>query len=362
MQVKPLFPDQLVTFALATTGTYSARYDQILETSFFQFQLWLSAVSLRQLAGGGSNTTAQEAIDRFRAKLHKTVSSRIEFGAEIPEEVASRINTAMTEVWTACLGVASANFSQERQQLTQETMQHLNQAQDALAQLADAKMQATQLEERLESSHQTTSQMQVRLDGFALALEQSRKTVEELNFDLRGRTTELAQAVSELAQSKAINREQLSEFQSEKSALTLDLKSQMNDLKRGHQQVIERLSKDLMQARGSESRERAFHAETSIRLAKTEQKLSQATDAIAILDATMLEKQSHISRLEDEVMAFRKNDQELRQQLSFSEVLQQQAKAQLEILEDIRKTLQVTQVNGLTPVTDDELEQSSKSL
>lgn len=77
-QVKkdPVIPAALVEFAKATTGDYETRHVAVANHAFFEFGVLLNSNQLRELCGGGSHATARQALNDFRAGLHRTFVQR----------------------------------------------------------------------------------------------------------------------------------------------------------------------------------------------------------------------------------------------------------------------------------------------
>jgi hypothetical protein len=82
-------PAELVQFARAQVGEFAERYRAILRRAFSAHTLVLNGKQLRDLAGGGSQTTAQRAIDEFRAELAAQFSHRVRLGADVPQPLIS---------------------------------------------------------------------------------------------------------------------------------------------------------------------------------------------------------------------------------------------------------------------------------
>ena len=78
---KAPLPDDLQAFAAASTGEFEQRFEHLVEHAFMTHGLLLNAAQLRKLCAGGSQETAQRAINRFRESLHQRVNRRLSASA-----------------------------------------------------------------------------------------------------------------------------------------------------------------------------------------------------------------------------------------------------------------------------------------
>jgi len=276
VQVKPEIPASLATFAMATAGPYPARYDAILEEAFTNHKLVLTAHVLRQLAGGGSNTTAQEAVDRFRVKLHKLLSNRIEFGADIPEAVAGRMSAAMDELWLVCRGEAAVAFSQDRQRLEAAANTAVQRELDAKAEVAAlaAKMTEAQEQARMAIVRSEDQERQIQMLQEGCALRDREKADLKSRLDAQqAECSQLAESIDALKAQIKLNTDQ---HEQEKATLRQEFRIQFSEIRREHGLALDRAIKERDAAQGAVAKERATNAEATIQLARVEQQLAHS--------------------------------------------------------------------------------------
>ena len=110
-------PAELVQFARAQVGEFAERYRAILRRAFSAHTLVLNGKQLRDLAGGGSQTTAQRAIDEFRAELAAQFSHRVRLGADVPQPLISGATDLLEKLWVLARDEAGQQFDEDRRHL-----------------------------------------------------------------------------------------------------------------------------------------------------------------------------------------------------------------------------------------------------
>lgn len=110
-------PAELVQFARAQVGEFAERYRAILRRAFSAHTLVLNGKQLRDLAGGGSQTTAQRAIDEFRAELAAQFSHRVRLGADVPQPLMSSATDLLEKLWVLARDEAGQQFDEDRRHL-----------------------------------------------------------------------------------------------------------------------------------------------------------------------------------------------------------------------------------------------------
>ena len=346
MQVKPATPESLHTFALATVGPYPLRYDKILNEAFSQYGLMLTGNTLRQIAGGGSNSTAQEAVERFRAKLHKTLSTRIEFGADIPQEVSAQMSSVMSNLWTACIKTATQEFTEERDRIALEIKEAHGHEQDAKVRLDQCQQRLAALEQELLTAGDLNTSLQANIhQAHATQVETDSKNT-QLQADLRARDLAADRLHTLLNDSKAQRKEDVAAFESTKEGLKQDFRAQISELKREQEAALGCSIKERDAARTAEARERSAHAETAIKLARTEQRLSQVQEQLSNSTTALEREQAATARerdlaaqLRQEVMHLGSRISELVRELASKHELASTSQEQLELLQGIRQSL-----------------------
>lgn len=343
MQVKPQLSDRLITFALATIGPYPTRYDKILEEAFSQHKIMLSAHLLRQLAGGGSNTTAQEAVERFKTKLHETLSNRIEFGADIPTEVAQSMNRTLSDLWIYCLKVSTEEFNQDRLKLQEvataaiEAERLATQQTQAIQQASISKIQA--LESDVEALSDASGAL---VDSIANERSKSNKLEVDMSI-LNSALTQSGIEISRLEKQSgdlnlkliALNASCVRDIDTQKNEFRL----QLSEVKRERTEAINLLEREINSLRAADAAERRSHVETTLKCARVEQQLFQVSTSNAALDL-----QLNKEKLESESLRLESNRlngclAELTAKLNMHESLEEQVKNQMVMLENIQMKL-----------------------
>lgn len=294
MQVKTTIPDSLYTFALATVGSYPTRYDRILEEAFSRYKLMLGANQLRQIAGGGSNTTAQDAVDRFRTRIHKSISSRIDFGEAIPEEIASRMSSVMSDLWASCMKSSSMEFDQERQLINQSKSDAIKREQIIIIEFAEFKnkyaLDVESLNNEITLLNASNSELSNNSNYLSKKIIDLDELSNKLKSNLASKDKELKDQVNLFTAFSLKSKQEAQASETEKEIIKRDFRFSISEIKREHEMAINRVVSERNQALSSESREKASHAETMISKAKIEQRLSQANENNAITLARLNEE------------------------------------------------------------------------
>ncbi len=280
MQVKPAISEKLRTYAAGLVGPFPTRYDQILQRAFVDHQSILNASALRELAGGGSNTTAQEAVERFREKLTRATSNRVRFGADMPEEVSTRMSEAMTDLWVECRRSAAAEFDKERERLNLETQEAKTAAETLTSKVVEVQ---SELAIYKEQTLRVVDSLKAQVDQLTADLGVSKKSVDQL----QERTLSLSATLElQRGQNKALQasldltREQAATTAAthlaEQNAQRQQFALQLQDTRREQASHLERAIKERDTARAGEAKERSANTELTIAMARLEQRLSQA--------------------------------------------------------------------------------------
>lgn len=103
----------LTQFAANLHGDYRGRFDRILAQAFREHVVVLNAKQLRDIAGGGSQSTAQAAIDSFRGELHRKLSFRLDLGEGVPAEITASASDAVTRLWAQANVAARQQFDDD---------------------------------------------------------------------------------------------------------------------------------------------------------------------------------------------------------------------------------------------------------
>lgn len=258
----------------STFGDYPKRYAAVLEFAFRQHALILNAKQLREITGGGSQTTAQAAIDDFRQLLHRKLGQRVDLGRDLPEELTGPVTAMVQTLWDAAIVAAGQAYGQERESFKRE-----------IAAGDTARAELTRRMQAAESAHASVLQQNQDLNqelGSLRAKEQaSAALAQALGAE---KATQLAK-VSELT--AALEREQR-ELQDERrrSAETSDRlirehREQLAAQRRDHAAETARLVADRDAAANARDQARAERVDADIARARAEQRASDADRQLA---------------------------------------------------------------------------------
>jgi chromosome segregation ATPase len=193
-------PDPLKAFAAAMSGDYAAKYPQILNEAFSSHGLILNATQLRELAGGGSQATAQRAITAWRQDLSIKLAAKVRLGAQVPEEVLHAANGLLEALWMQARDHAAKEFAQERAAFQEDraaTAQHLEEMlrklQHAENEIATARGLAESKEAQLSQTRSALISAQAQIDQAAHDLQRERQAHARFSDEAR-RTQETLEA------------------------------------------------------------------------------------------------------------------------------------------------------------------------
>jgi hypothetical protein len=158
--------------------SFADRYDRLLDHAFRLDGRQLNVKQLRDLAGGGSATTAQDALNRFRRRLLQRHGAHIEFDAQVPPALATALGDVGLKLWLQAQQHARGEFEDERHQCaiavqnaerdaqalraTMETQ--VERIADLTERLRRAEARGEQLEHDLAAQKQRAAQMQASLE------------------------------------------------------------------------------------------------------------------------------------------------------------------------------------------------------
>lgn len=314
MQTKPDIPLGLTTYAAGLTGGYPERYDAILMEAFSRHQLLLNAHALRQVAGGGSNSTAQAAIDRLRERLHEALSTRLQIGSAAPQSIVDAAGQFVDRLWVAAVGEAQAALADRAQEIeaplaaandrAQALELELGQARDGLEDLktkfdtvcADRDRRTEQLQ-ALESTLAQAKTQQEATSRQLQLLEAEHATALRHSVDLRAERDKAVEARQAEAQRHAQNLSQERQAMERERTLALDA------LRSEYRKEVARLTSafDAERTQASVARERL--AEATISLARTQQQLASEQKAAQAVADEMRERIAEGKRHADELRA-----------------------------------------------------------
>ena len=268
-QAKAVWDDLAKYARTQTFGDYPKRYSAIQDYAFRHYVQLLNAKQLRELAGGGSQTTAQAAIVDFRAALHRKVKFRLDMGDDVPEEFAAAASDLITQIWSGARGEANAQFEEDRRAHAQELAELRTSLTARLEELQAANAACRRAEQDAAAAHE---QLQFARDQVtALALERA---------TLADRVASLASSIeglrAEAAAAGARHADQVQELQDRLARQTLEHRESLHAARRDHEAAEARLLRERDAA--SLAREKAVNerVEADLARARAEQVLAEA--------------------------------------------------------------------------------------
>ncbi|MDL5034421.1 DNA-binding protein [Pelomonas sp. APW6] len=268
-QAKALWDDLAKYARTQTFGDYPKRYAAIQDYAFRHYVQLLNAKQLRELAGGGSQTTAQAAIVDFRAALHRKVKFRLDMGDEVPEEFAAAASDLVTQIWSGARREAHAQFEEDRRAHAQA----LGELRTSLAaqheELQAANAACRRAEQDAAAAHE---QLQLARDQVtALALERGALTDRVASL-----TTSIEGLRAEAEAAGARHADQVQELQDRLARQTLEHRESLHAARRAHEATETRLLRERDAA--SLARETAVdeRVEADLARARAEQALAEA--------------------------------------------------------------------------------------
>jgi hypothetical protein len=271
-----------------TFGDYPKRYSAIQDYAFRHYVLLLNAKQLRELAGGGSQTTAQAAIVEFRAALHRKVKFRLDMGDDVPEAFAAAASDLVTQFWSGARAEASAQFEEDRRAHLGELAElrgRMDQLQLDLQAEKDGRRQAEQ------AAAAALEQLNAANDQ-VLALAQERKALQD-------RTTDLVSAIDGLRAEAAANDErhlaQVRELQDRATQLTLEYREHLNTARREREATEGRLLRERDVAVHAREKALEERVDADLARARAEQASADAAVRLAQLEQAQAAVQSELA-------------------------------------------------------------------
>ena len=164
---------------------YSVRFDRLLELAFRLRGMQLNVKRLREIAGGGSATTAQEAIERFRTRVLKVFGSRAELDPNLPAELARTLSSMGLNLWHQSQDFAQNEYAADRTAMERELSGARRNEQHAAAQIAEMHKQLEQ-----------ATYAEARAAATILRLERELAAVGAANDELRATNKEILASLS----------------------------------------------------------------------------------------------------------------------------------------------------------------------
>lgn len=274
-------PPDLLEFAAQvadSADTFAARYDRLLDFAFRAHGQTLNASVLRQLAGGGSQTTAQDAINRYRTKLSSALAQRVSFGTEIPPALAETLNGVATELWDLAVSKAAAEFDGQRSQLAAERDTALRNAQ-AATDTMDAQR------ERLASQAENISRLEAEAAEQAASWTKYKAAADAATQDLQDRLRDALALADRSRQEAGRLQTQVSEVRAELASAAEAARAERDDMRKAHMVDMDRVRTEGRAAAAALAKEvgelRGQLDSTSTRLAAEQANMATTTAQLA---------------------------------------------------------------------------------
>lgn len=316
-------PQDLVAFAAARTGEYLIRYREILGEAFGRHTLLLNAKQLRELAGGGSQTTAQRAIDEFRADLGAKLSHRIRLGAEVPAAVAEAATSMLESLWALARDGASEQFEGDRAELRAQADQARQRAEELT-------LAREQLNQELSAAGQQLVQRQGEIDRLGGALTQVQVDLLRERQESADDRARLGAQIQELQRSTESLRHQLEQARGQRDQLQEALQTEQRESARRfdrmlieHREALGAVKREMESKLAAQSREaKAQQDKLEVRLeaAMARSAQQEAAAAAGAAEVQRLERltddlKTHVGELQAQVQQARQEAQQAQERL-----------------------------------------------
>jgi hypothetical protein len=197
------YPEALKAFAASCTGDYADCYQEILSEAFTSHGLILNAKQLRELAGGGSQTTAQRCITAWRQDLSRKLAMRVRLGAQVPDDVLQSANGLLETLWMQARDRANQEYDQDRSELQAAQV-------DSAARLAESQQELLQARGELDQAKALVTAKDAQLEA--------------LRAEIIAANDRLAQAARDFEQERRARTEQAEQARTAQDALERELR------------------------------------------------------------------------------------------------------------------------------------------
>lgn len=267
----------LHAFALTLRGTapYRELYKKLLLAAFTTNGDILNAKRLRELAGGGSQETAQAAIEQFKKDIAKRVGTKIALGGDIPPELATLAGELIQQMWARSSNAATSLFESDRKKLSEEIATALQNKEMATAQARKLAEELAKTKEALHLSNTENQALKTQLQSTQRLLDSERQARDEI-------ASEKAQISEQLKSERHIHEQAIKQLKVAHDSTT----SIQNRLLQAQTRRTEDLQASEREARKQTSEaliEKAVAAQkleaAQVKLAQTESELRTALEA-----------------------------------------------------------------------------------
>jgi chromosome segregation ATPase len=224
-------PEALKTFAASRTGEFALRYGEILAEAFSRHGLILNAKQLRELAGGGSQTTAQYAIDDWRQGLSERLATRVRLGAQVPEEVLQAANSLLEALWIQAREHAGQEFELDR-------AQHEAAQKETGTRLAAIRQEVLEARGELERAKELVADRDAQLRELRSEITQAREDLAQAARDLQQERQARAEQASQARQAHQALERSVQDAQAQCEQLRQDMTRAQKDAAQRHDRML----------------------------------------------------------------------------------------------------------------------------
>jgi chromosome segregation ATPase len=316
------------------SGDYAAKFPEILNEAFTNHGLVLNAKQLRELAGGGSQATAQRAITAWRQDLSVKLAAKVRLGAHVPEEVLQAANGLLETLWMQARDHAAQEFAAERARF--EAAQA-----DAAARLEEIRQETLLTGEALEQAKALVTAKDAQLRDLRAEIITANAALSQAAHDFQ----EERQARAHQAEQARTAQEHLERDLQESEARCQQLRDDMAQAQREAAQRFDRMLVEHREAVSSVQRTcDARLADRETQLKTLQGRLEAATSEELALQMQAVRNAQQIEYLGQQADALRAELDLVRGHLQTSRDLVQATQAQL--IENLRATQAQPAANG----------------
>lgn len=272
-------PQDLYAFAATRTGEYLARYREILAEAFSRHTMLLNAKQLREVAGGGSQTTAQRAIDEFRVELGQRLSHRVRLGADVPHEVVDAATALVESMWAQARDAAAGQFEADREQLRSEREEVERRLSVAQAALEEARRENLGLSGEVSRLVGQVEQLRSACEATRTELESCKAQRETEARQAQAAQAELERSIEEMAAQRDEAQAALAQARDEASRrfdrMLLEHREAIGAVQRSLEGQIARQRQETQEARSKLEEAIAREAAATMKVARSAEDIAQ---------------------------------------------------------------------------------------
>lgn len=271
-------------FALSLRGVapYREIYKKLLIAAFTSNGDILNAKRLRELAGGGSQETAQSAIDEFKKEIAKRFAGKFAFGKDIPHEVSVQAAELIQQIWAACTTASTNQFNADRAHLCSSL--ELAKNAETLA-TNQSKSLAQELGKAQEAGRACTAENQAlkaQIESLKKQLDQERQRSQSLG-------AEVSLLNERINAESALHQQSLRQITVANDGTVSTMQRQLQAQSKRIDALIE-----------AERSARAANSEAQIARARADQRIESAQSKVQMLEVQLQSAQDECKRLSAE--------------------------------------------------------------